>query len=1150
MNNLVILKIDGKLDDAAGLRVTLQVGEMGSQLSCSAEPASLPPASLLELYDEWQKAYRDLPKRFLRLEKPEQQTTQKSALSDCRDAAEALRKNLNDWLKSSDSFAKLREQLLAKLDPSAAILVLIQTEDRALRQLPWHLWDFFQTYSQAEIALSPSSHDELPKAVTSSRPLRILAILGNSKDIDVEADRRFLANLPGAETVFLAEPNRQEINDRLWEQNWDILFFAGHSSSQEQGGWIHINPRTRLAIEDLKPGLKKAIARGLRVAIFNSCDGLGLARELEALNLPQIIVMREPVPDRFAQQFLKYFLAAFAGTNAAEPLPLHLAVRDARERLCGDGIEAEIPGVTWLPVICQHPAEVPPTWQDLGGIYPQPAAETIPLCPYQGLSAFREKDARFFFGREALAEQLRVAAKQKPLVAVIGPSGIGKSSAVFAGLVPRLREDSGGDAKGDAGMQIVDFRPGPSPFDALAGALAPLLPSGQKTEIQYLRENLRQKQTALQRLIEIIVRNQGRGNPPAVAPAQQLSESRGNPPAIAPAQQFNESRGGAPVPAPAEGRGNALPPPAGRGNHGGIAPTELSNSVDANAADNPKSNSSLSRLVLIADQFEELYTLCQDGSERQQFLDCLLAALSAPAFTLVLTLRADFFSQALDYRPFRDALQLYNSELIGPMNPQELREAIEKPAALLDIQLEEGLSDRILDEVSDMRGQLPLVQFALTQLWARQNNRLLTHRAYEQIGGVEESLAEYAELAYAQLSEADRQRARAIFIQLVHPGEGTEDTRRLANRAEVGEENWDLVTRLASARLVVTGSLGDKGTGGQPVFVGATASQGQSRAIADNFVSGCFAPGYATETVEIVHEALIRGWGRLGQWMRVDRAFRSWQERLRSAMRLWQSNEKREGYLLRGAPLAEAEAWLQKREDISPGEREYIRASLELRDKEKAERDRQELEKLEAQVALETAEQSNQILKNANRRANLRLRIGSAVLGVSIIAAAIIGGLAANRVKKAIVAVDTARQEVKDLQQKMQTSNQAVNNFDKVVSLMAPVIDSTDDVSLLNYLGSAYYVMGKHSTAIDYYKRGLNMAIAQNNCDSVSISWLYLVNAYKRMAIPTEEINNIHLKLRENSSQCNISWPSRQVNYSVRLPSQGTPEKRAVTGTR
>ncbi len=235
------------------------------------------------------------------------------------------------------------------------------------------------------------------------------------------------------------------------------------------------------------------------------------------------------------------------------------------------------------------------------------------------------------------------------------------------------------------------------------------------------------------------------------------------------------------------------------------------------------------------------------------------------------------------------------------MNRSELHSAIALPAAAMNVQREEGLTKRLIDEVGSQPGRLPLLEFALTQLWSKQKDGLLTHQAYEEIGGVEEALALYAETVYAQLSEADRKRAQRVFIQLVCPGEGTEDTRRLATRAQVKEENWDLVTRLASSRLVVTNRN----------------------------------PSTGVETVEIVHEALIRSWGRLAQWMRVGGEFRRWQEQLRTAMHQWEYTKRDEGALLRGVPLAEAQEWQQKRrEELSDSERAFIQLSLEQRERQ------------------------------------------------------------------------------------------------------------------------------------------------------------------------------------------------------------------------
>jgi len=315
------------------------------------------------------------------------------------------------------------------------------------------------------------------------------------------------------------------------------------------------------------------------------------------------------------------------------------------------------------------------------------------------------------------------------------------------------------------------------------------------------------------------------------------------------------------------------------------------------------------RVLLIADQFEELYTLCRDEGIRRRFLDCLLASLSAAQaaspLVLVATMRADFLGNALSYRPFADVLQDGDIKL-GAMNRDELREVIERPAAKLGVTFEAGLVQRILDAVVNEPGNLPLLEFALTELWSRRNGRQLTHAAYEAIGEVEGALARYADQQYAQLSEGEQAQVRRIFVQLVRPGEGTEDTRRLATKAELGEERWTLVTRLANSRLVVTGQDGVK-----------------------------------QETVEVVHEALIRNWGELRGWMNSDRTFRIWQDRLRVAMQQWEEMNRDEGALLRGAALVEAGERLQKRqEDLSLPEQSFIQAGLTLQQREQQQQKR------------------------------------------------------------------------------------------------------------------------------------------------------------------------------------------------------------------
>jgi CHASE2 domain-containing sensor protein len=279
------------------------------------------------------------------------------SVSDFADTCAQLQHQLNAWLKVA-SFQGIEQQLRTRLNPSDAIRLIIVAEDNALLQLPWHLWQLLDDYPHAEIALSPPDYSRSITSTVSksSTQVKVLAIFGDSYGIDVAHDRQLLEQLPHAAIDFLVEPTTQELTQKLWEPGWDILFFAGHSSSEGKGV-IQINSRETLAIDQLKYSLRQAIHQGLKLAIFNSCDGLGLARDLSDLHLPQIIVMREPVPDRVAQLFLKQFLTSFSSGQS-----LYQSVRQAREQL--QAIEADFPCATWLPVICQNPAEVPPYWHD------------------------------------------------------------------------------------------------------------------------------------------------------------------------------------------------------------------------------------------------------------------------------------------------------------------------------------------------------------------------------------------------------------------------------------------------------------------------------------------------------------------------------------------------------------------------------------------------------------------------------------------------------------------------------------------------------------------------------------------------------------------------------------------------------------------
>ncbi|MGG6269973.1 pentapeptide repeat-containing protein [Leptolyngbya sp. AN10] len=351
----VVLKLaDGTI--STGFSVILQIG--AENMPPFAElRGKLPPApELLKAYQRWKISYQKSLGTVTRLEIPEAQVTNINGQAfhqDCCEAANSLQRHINAWL-NHPTFQSIREPLFQHLDRTEPIRLILQTDDRDLQRLPLQVWDFFDCYPHAELALSASVYQQVSGISSAISTLKILAILGDRTGINLQTDQQLLQQLlPTATIRFLDAPTRQELSDQLWSEQWNVLYFAGHSSTADAiDGKIQINPDEELTIAELRHALRNAIAQGLKLAIFNSCDGLGLAASLAELNLPQIIVMREPVPDPVAQAFLRNFLLAFSrGTT------LYLSVREAREKL--QGLEDRFPSAAWLPVIYQNPAEMP-----------------------------------------------------------------------------------------------------------------------------------------------------------------------------------------------------------------------------------------------------------------------------------------------------------------------------------------------------------------------------------------------------------------------------------------------------------------------------------------------------------------------------------------------------------------------------------------------------------------------------------------------------------------------------------------------------------------------------------------------------------------------------------------------------------------------
>jgi CHASE2 domain-containing sensor protein len=318
---------------------------------------ALPPQpQLAELYIQWKFLYTALLNRLkqaTRIEIASEGTTNVSEVEFDK-LCDQLTLALNHWLNAS-SFQDVIRKVRTELNTTDEIRFLIETSNSLLQRLPWHVWQFFEAYTKAEVGISAPEYKQsaLSPRPTSSK-VKILAILGSSDGIDINKDWDALTKLSRqgkADIKILKQPKFNQLSEQLWSQGWDILFFAGHSFSEDKG-FLRINQNDRLSLDKLKNSLSRAIERGLKLAIFNSCDGIGLAQALFDLHIPQVIVMREEVPDAVAHQFLPYFLVSFFAGKS-----LFASVREARARL--EGIQNLYPCASWLPVIYQNPAATP-----------------------------------------------------------------------------------------------------------------------------------------------------------------------------------------------------------------------------------------------------------------------------------------------------------------------------------------------------------------------------------------------------------------------------------------------------------------------------------------------------------------------------------------------------------------------------------------------------------------------------------------------------------------------------------------------------------------------------------------------------------------------------------------------------------------------
>ncbi|MDX3732632.1 nSTAND1 domain-containing NTPase [Streptomyces caniscabiei] len=302
---------------------------------------------------------------------------------------------------------------------------------------------------------------------------------------------------------------------------------------------------------------------------------------------------------------------------------------------------------------------------------------------------------------------------------------------------------------------------------------------------------------------------------------------------------------------------------------------------------------------VVVDQFEEVFTLCRDPAERAHFIDLLLAARDpGNRLRVLVAVRADFYARCTEHRGLAESLR--GAALpVAPMTADELREAVVKPAQSVGLIVERELTARILKEVLDQPGALPMLSHVMLETWRRRKGRLLTLAAYEAAGGVHGAIAATAEEAYARLSPGQRRTARQLLLRMVEPGQGTPDTRRPLARTDM--EEWAdpevprVVEQLTGARLLTVNEDG----------------------------------------VQLTHEALITSWPRLRDWIDRDRERLRHHRGLSEAARTWLEHGRDPGTLYRNTSLARVEELLADSGSLTVTERSFLLASLEAREEER-----------------------------------------------------------------------------------------------------------------------------------------------------------------------------------------------------------------------
>jgi DNA-binding SARP family transcriptional activator/WD40 repeat protein len=327
---------------------------------------------------------------------------------------------------------------------------------------------------------------------------------------------------------------------------------------------------------------------------------------------------------------------------------------------------------------------------------------------------------------------------------------------------------------------------------------------------------------------------------------------------------------------------------------GALPGSDTWTSVVCTPGTDPPDVGAMAARVVVVDQLEELVTQCRDPSARAAFVDSLAAAVGDPegAVSVVAVVRADYYGALAEHD---DLARLFETSqvLVGAMTETELRRAIIEPAARVGLAVEPGLVDAVCADAGGEPGALPLVSTALVETWARREEGTLALAGYLDAGGVRGALARSAEQAFAGFDLAERATARRLFLRLAEPGEGTDDVRRRAARDEL--EQGRVLDTFVARRLLVAND------------------------------------GY----VEVAHEALLREWPRLRQWLEEDRDGRRRHRQLTESAVAWDTDGRDPGGLYRGTRLDAALEWsASHRDELNPGEREFLDASAAAHQRE------------------------------------------------------------------------------------------------------------------------------------------------------------------------------------------------------------------------